>query len=77
MGYPLKRECKQKKNQILIFTRSESVYKRVSAYRNVYINTEFDWKVKWGITKVSISRAVRLRVSISGELIVVKPNTLF
>ena len=34
---------------------------------NLYVNTEFDWEVKWGFVKVSVNRAVHV---ISGELIV-------
>ena len=34
------------------------------------VNTEFDLEVNWGFEKASVSRAVRLRVSVSGELTV-------
>ena len=60
MGCPLMRECKQKKTPIFIF---KSV--RVRLQESVRLweceNAEFDWEVKRGIEKASVSIAVRLR----------------
>ena len=60
MGCPLTRERKQKKNPIFIF-KSVRVRLRESVRLWECVNTEFDWEVKRGIEKVSVSRAVRLR----------------
>ena len=61
MGCPLTRECEQKKSQFSFSEVSASTYKRLSAYSEC-VNTEFDREVKRGFEKVSVSRAVRLRV---------------
>ena len=58
MGCPLMRECKRKKNPI---SKSVRVRLRESVRLREYVNTEFDWEVKRGFEKASISRAVRLR----------------
>ena len=54
MGCPLTRERKKKKNQIFIF-------KSVRVRLQECINTAFDWEVKRGFEKASVSGAVRLR----------------
>ena len=59
MGCPLTRERKQKKNHIFIF-RSVRVRLRESVRLRECHNTEFDWKVKRGFEKASLSQAVRL-----------------
>ena len=49
---------------------SASAYERLSANREC-VNTEFDWEVKRGFEKASVSRAVRLReCPLAGELTV-------
>ena len=62
MGCPLTRERKQKKNPIFI-SKSVRIRLRESVPLREFVNTEFDWEVKRGFEKVSIStcRAVRLR----------------
>ena len=60
MGCPLTREPKQKKNPIFIF-KSVRVRLRESVRLRECVNTEFDWEVKRGFEKASVSRAVRLR----------------
>ena len=60
MGRPLTRERKQKKNPILIFKRVR-VQLRESVRLQECVNTEFDWEVKQGFEKASISRVVHLR----------------
>ena len=60
MACPLTRERKQKKNPIFIFN-SVRVRLRESVRLRECINTEFDWEVKRGFEKASVSRAVRLR----------------
>ena len=60
MGYPLWRERKQKKNPIFIFT-SVRVRLRESVRLRECVNAEFDWELKRGFEKASVSRAVRLR----------------
>ena len=60
MGCQLTREHKQKKNPLFIF-RSVRVRLRESVRLQECVNTEFDWEVKRGFEKVSVSRAVRLR----------------
>ena len=60
MGCPLMREPKQKKNAIFIF-KSVSIRLRESVRLWECVNTEFDWEVKQGLEKASISRAVHLR----------------
>ena len=59
MGCPLMRERKQKKNLIFIF-KSVRVSLRESVRLHECVNTEFDWKVKQGFEKASVSRAVCL-----------------
>ena len=59
LGCPLTRVRKQKKNPILIF-KSVRVRLRESVRLREWVNTEFDWEVKRGIEKASVSRAVRL-----------------
>ena len=54
------RERKQKKNPIFIF-KSVRVLLRESVRLRECVNTEFDWEVKQGFEKASVSRAVRLR----------------
>ena len=54
--------CKQKKNPIFIF-KGVRVRLRESVRLRECVNTEFDWEVKRGIKKASVSRAVRLRES--------------
>ena len=60
MGCPLTRCRKQKKNPIFIF-KSVRVRIRESVRLRECVNTEFDWEVKRGFEKASVSRAVRLR----------------
>ena len=60
MGCPHTRERKQKKNPIFIF-KSVHVHLRESVRLRECVNTEFDWEVKRGFEKASVSRAVRLR----------------
>ena len=60
MGCPLTRERKQKKNPISIF-KSARVRLRESVRLWECANTEFDWEVKRGFKKASVSRVVRLR----------------
>ena len=60
MGCPLTRERKQKKNPIF-FSKSVRVRSRESVRLRECVNTEFDWEVKRGFEKASVSRAVRLR----------------
>ena len=50
---------KQKKNPFLFSKVSASAYESVRLRK--YINTEFNWEVKRGFEKASVSRAVRLR----------------
>ena len=59
---PLMRERKQKKNPIFTF-KGVGVRLRESVRIREYVNTEFDWEVKRGFEKASVSRAVRLRDS--------------
>ena len=59
MGCPLTRERKQKKNPIFIF-KIVRVRLRESVRLGECVNTEFDWEVKRGFEKASVSRAVRL-----------------
>ena len=58
MGCPLTRERKQKKNPIF-FSKSVRVRSRESFRLRECVNTEFDWEVKRGFEKASVSRAVR------------------
>ena len=60
MGCPLTRERKQNKNPIFIF-KSVRVRLQESVRLPECVKPEFDWKVKWGFEKASVSRAVRLR----------------
>ena len=60
LGCPLTRERKQKKNPIFIF-KSVRFRLRESVRLRECVNTEFDWEVKRGFEKASVSRAVRLR----------------
>ena len=60
MGCPLTRERKQKKNPIFIF-KGVRVRLRESVRLQEYVRPEFDWKVKQGFEKASVSSAVRLR----------------
>ena len=76
MGCLLTRERKQKKNLIFIF-KSARVRLRESVRLWEYVNTDFDWEVKREFEKVSLIRAVRLRVSISGELTVKHTQIFF
>ena len=72
MGCPLTRERKQKKNPILI-SKGVRVRLREIVRLRECVNTEFDWKVKRGFEKASVSRAVRLReCPLAGELTVVR-----
>ena len=54
------RERKQKKNPIFI-SKSVRVRLRESVRLRECVNAEFDWEVKRGFKKASVSRAVRLR----------------
>ena len=64
------RERKQKKNPIFIF-KSVRIRLQESVPVRKCVNTEFDWEVlKPGFEKASVSRAVRLRVPVGGELTV-------
>ena len=54
------RERKPKKNPIFIF-KSVRVRLRGSIRLRECVNTVFDWKVKQGLEKASVRRAVRLR----------------
>ena len=58
-GCPLTRERKQKKNPIMFF-KSVRVRLRESGRLRECVNTDFDWEVKRGFKKASVSRAVRL-----------------
>ena len=60
MGCPLTRERKQKKNPILI-SKSVRVRLREGVRLRKCVNTEFDWEVKRGFEKASVSRVARLR----------------
>ena len=60
LGCPLTRERKQKKNPIFIF-KSVRVHLRENVRLRECVNTEFDWEVKRGFEKASVSRVVRLR----------------
>ena len=60
MGCPPTRERKQKKNPIFIF-KSVRVRLRESVRLQECANTEFDWEVKRGFEKASVSRADHLR----------------
>ena len=60
IGCPLMRERKQKKNPIFI-SKSVRVRLRESVRLRECVNTEFDWEVRRGFEKASVSRAVRLR----------------
>ena len=60
MGCSFMREHKQKKNPIFIF-KSVRVSLQESVRLRECVNVEFDWEVKWGFEKVSVSRAVHLR----------------
>ena len=72
MGCPLTREHKQKKNPMFIF-RSVCVHLRESVRLSECVNTEFDWEIKRGFDKASVSKSCPLtRVSVSGELTVSK-----
>ena len=55
---PFTRERKQKKTPIFIF-KSVCVYLQESVRLRECVNTDFDWEVKGGFEKVSVSRAVR------------------
>ena len=66
MGCPLTRECKQKKNPIFIF-KSVRVHLRESVRLRECVNTEFDWELKGGLQKASVSRAVCLRECLLAE----------
>ena len=48
------------KNPIFIF-KSVCVRLRENVHLRECVNTEFDWKVKRGFEKASVSRAVHLR----------------
>ena len=62
MGCPLTRERKQKKNPVFIFIfNSVRVRLRESVHLRECANTEFDWEVKRGFEKASVSGAVRLQ----------------
>ena len=56
----LTRERKQNKNPTFFF-ESVRVRLRESVRLRECVNREFDWEVKWGFEKASVSRAVRLR----------------
>ena len=60
IGCPLTRERKQKKTPIFIF---KSVRVRLRERFRLWkcVSTRFDWEVKRGFEKVSVSRVVRLR----------------
>ena len=60
MGCPLMRGRKQKKTPIFIF-KSVRVRLRESVRLWECVNAEFNWEVKRGFEKASVSRAVRLR----------------
>ena len=60
MGCQLMRERKRKKNPIFVF-KGVHVRSRESVHLRECVNTEFDWEVKRGFEKASVSRAVRLR----------------
>ena len=60
MGCPLTGGRKQKKNPIFSF-KNFLVRLRESVRLRECVNTEFDWKVKRGFEKASVSRAVRLQ----------------
>ena len=60
LGFPLTRERKQKKNPIFIF-KSVRVRLRANVRLRDCANEVFDWEVKRGFEKASVSRAVRLR----------------
>ena len=60
MGCLFTRERKQKNNPIFIF-KSVRVRLRESVRLRECVNTEFDWELKRGFEKASVSRAVRLR----------------
>ena len=57
---PLTRKRKQNKNPIFIF-KSVRVRLGESVRLLECVNIEFDWEVKQGFEKASVSRAVRLR----------------
>ena len=61
MGCPLTRERTQKKNPIFIFKKCPRPLTRECPLTGMCINTEFDWEVKRGFEKASISRTVSLR----------------
>ena len=70
MGCPLTRERKQKQNPIFT-SKIVRVRLRESVRLQECVNTEFDWEIKRGFEKASVSRAVRLRECLfSGELTV-------
>ena len=60
IGCPLTRERKRKKNSNFHFQKCPRPLTRECPLTEC-LNTEFDWEVKWGFEKASISRAVRLR----------------
>ena len=60
MVCPLTRERKQKKNPIFIF-KSVRVRIRESVRLRECVNRKFDWEVKRGFKKPSVSRAVHLQ----------------
>ena len=59
MECPLTRGHKKMKNPSFIF-KSVHVRLRENVHLRECVNTEFDWKVKWGFEKASVSRAVHL-----------------
>ena len=61
MGCPLMRERKQKKTDPIYIFKSVRVRLRENVRIQERANREFDWEVKRGFEKASVSRAVRLR----------------
>ena len=59
MGCSLTRERKRETNPIFIF-KSVRFRLRESVRLGECVNTEFEWEVKRGFEKASVSRAVRL-----------------
>ena len=71
MGCSLKRECQQKKNPIFIFKSVRICLQELSVCLGECVNTKFDWEIKEGFEKASMSRAVHLRECLlAGELTV-------
>ena len=58
MGCPLTRERKEKKNPIFIL-KGARVRFRESVRLGECVSIEFDWEVKRGFEKASVSTAVR------------------